>query len=474
MIAVIVWLAAGAGAQEWTRFRGPNGSGVGKAENLPVKWTEKDYNWRVTLPGIGHSSPVLWGDRIFITSGDRKTAQRSVLCLKTSDGSVLWQRDYPSKPYSMNDANSYASSTPAVDGEGVYVLFGTPQEVTLLALTHEGKDLWQRNLGPNKGEHGGGTSPIVFEELVILSGCPGDYKCSFLAVNRKTGKTVWEIERHDDAVDYRASYATPFVYQPEGGSPQIVFSDNWSRGLTSVDPKTSQVLWQARNALPGRCVGSPILASGLIVAACGGTEAPVQAVAVAPPALKTAEAKGADAKGAEARIVEAKVAWTCTKATPYVPTPIAKGDLVLSLSATVSTACRARATSSSSRRRTNSSFWAATRSASRATRRPLLPAAFSICAPFPTSFRSAVKNSRKPAPYRRRDFDRTDPPEAFGPPRPPRPPCPPAPPVLLIRSAVGNPRWECGIKWHWRHSLLGGARRRRHNLFRHPLREGWA
>jgi outer membrane protein assembly factor BamB len=307
----LAWpLAVQAAEAEWTRFRGPNGSGVGQAGDLPAQWTEKDYNWRVTLPGVGHSSPVVWGDRIFLTSGDRKSAKRFVLCLKASDGSGIWQRDFESKRHSINEANSFASSTPAVDAERVYLYWTTPDEITLLALTHDGKDVWRRDLGRYESEHGGGTSPIIFEELVVLNnGQTG--KCSLLAVDRKTGKTAWEIERHGEDVDGRPAYSVPLVYQPDGGTPQILFSDNWARGITSVDPKTGQVLWQARGVLSERCVSSPILVGGLIVASCG-SDVPAQVTAVRPPA------NGAGAKAA----------WTCDKSPPYVPTPVAKDDLL--------------------------------------------------------------------------------------------------------------------------------------------------
>jgi len=328
ILALALSLGSQAACAEWTRFRGPNGSGVGQAEKLPAKWTEKDYNWRVALPGVGHSSPVLWGDRIFLTSGDRKTAKRFVLCLKTSDGSTLWQREFESKRHDMNEANSYGTSTPAVDEERVYLYWTTPDEITLLALTHEGKDVWRRNLGHYEGEHGSGTSPIVFEELVILNNNQAS-KCSLLAVDRKTGKTAWEIERHGDDVDWRGAYSTPMVYQPEGGPPQILFSDNWSRGITAVDPKTGKVAWQARGALSERSVGSPILASGLIVATCG-SDVPAQVTAVRPPSRVEAASSRSDTKRQDAASTgaEAKVAWTYAKSPPYVPTPVAKDDLV--------------------------------------------------------------------------------------------------------------------------------------------------
>ncbi|MBM4038010.1 MAG: hypothetical protein FJ290_05800 [Planctomycetes bacterium] len=311
-ICLFLALAAAAetrAAEGWTRFRGPNGSGIAEAADLPVQWAEKDYKWRVKLPGVGHSSPVIWGDKLFLTSGDPKTARRFVLCLKTSDGSTLWQREYESKKHEMNESNSYGTSTPAVDGERVYAYWTTPDEVTLLALTHDGKDSWRRGFGPFASEHGGGTSPIVFEDLVIVSH-DTESKSSLFALNRTTGETVWEIKRPKTDVENRASYSTPMVYQPEGGSPQVIFTSRaW--GLTAVDPKAGKVAWELRDAFPARCVGSPILAGGLLIAACGTTE-PQQVTAVRPPSTNA----------------QAKIAYTVTKYAPYVPTPIAKDDLV--------------------------------------------------------------------------------------------------------------------------------------------------
>src|SRR5437899_868649 len=100
MIAGLLLALVGAGeAQEWTRFRGPNGSGVSAATTIPLQWTEANYNWRVKLPGNGHSSPVIWGDKIFVTCADRESAKRIILCLKSSDGSEVWRREYESKTF---------------------------------------------------------------------------------------------------------------------------------------------------------------------------------------------------------------------------------------------------------------------------------------------------------------------------------------------------------------------------------------
>jgi len=300
--------SAPSAAQNWPRFRGPNGSGIGVAAALPTKWTEKDYNWKATLPGTGHSSPVVWGDRIFVTCGENETAKRIVLCLKTSDGSVAWRRDFDSKRHPRNPDNSYASSTPAVDSDHVYVYWATPEETALLALTHDGKDAWQRKLGPFASEHGSGTSPVVLGDLVIL-GNDQEGRSSLLAFDRKSGETRWEIGRRTT----KASYATPLVVQLDGEPPQLIFTST-SHGFTSLDPATGKANWELPDTLPERCVGSPLFASGLLFASCGTGGAGRHVVAVRPGSKKT---------GAPPQI-----AYTVKKPVPYVPTPVAKDGLV--------------------------------------------------------------------------------------------------------------------------------------------------
>ena len=97
-----------ASAQEWTRFRGPNGTGESEAKTVPGSWTDQDYNWVAELPGIGHGSPVIWKDKIFLLSADRKTAARHVLCLNSKDGKIVWQRDFPGVPHHLHARSSFA------------------------------------------------------------------------------------------------------------------------------------------------------------------------------------------------------------------------------------------------------------------------------------------------------------------------------------------------------------------------------
>src|SRR5215831_7483918 len=120
--------------QEWTRFRGPNGSGTGQAKMLPAKLTEADLAWKASLPGSGYSSPVLWGERVFVTCTGDKAGGISMICLNANDGKEVWARDFALTAFPKHALNSFASSTPTVDGERVYVVWNEPDHYVLTAL----------------------------------------------------------------------------------------------------------------------------------------------------------------------------------------------------------------------------------------------------------------------------------------------------------------------------------------------------
>ena len=134
-------------AQEWTRFRGLNGSGISDAKTVPVQWTESDYNWIVSLPGDGHSSPVAWDGRVFVTSADEEQAVRYLLCIDGADGAVIWRRKFEFAKYKHHKNNSSASGTPTVDADHVYVLWQARTESPLVALDHDGNEAWRYDLG---------------------------------------------------------------------------------------------------------------------------------------------------------------------------------------------------------------------------------------------------------------------------------------------------------------------------------------
>ena len=325
LAAALCPCAAGAQAGragQWGRFRGPNGAGISTATTIPATWTDKDYNWKVPLGGTGHSSPVVCGGRIFAMAGDSGTARRTVVCLDAASGKVLWRKHYASKTFRQHRDNSYASATPAADAAGVVVTWTTPKEVVLLALDRDGRDLWRRDLGPHVGIHGGGSSPIIVGDLVVLANEQADPKAlpfvyigpnapkvagkSFLiAVDRKTGRTRWKIDRKSS----QAAYSTPCVRRAADGRAEIVFSST-SHGITAVDAASGKITWSAATVFKERCVASPVVAPGLVLAGDGrGSRGRV---------LVAARPGAADG--------EAAVAYQLDQPVPLVPTPVVRDN----------------------------------------------------------------------------------------------------------------------------------------------------
>jgi outer membrane protein assembly factor BamB len=287
-------------AQEWPRFRGPNGSGISTAKTIPTSWTEKDYNWKLPLAGAGHSSPVLWGDRIFLTTGDAQTRQTSLVAVSATSGRVQWEKSAPFKPYHKNSNNTFASASPTVDEHRVFVCWTSPESCTVMALSHEGQLIWERDLGPFASQHGGGASPIVYQNKVIL-GKEQDGEGFLIALEAGTGKALWQVPRQSK----EAVYATPCVYEPTDGPPALIFNSH-AYGISAVDPGTGKELWAAPDVFDKRVVSSPVLAAGLILGSCGSGGGGNYLVAVRP---------GLGAKKAE-------VAYKVRQSAPYVPTSV--------------------------------------------------------------------------------------------------------------------------------------------------------
>lgn len=318
LLAFVVF-ATQLSAQEWTRFRGPNGTGVARSASVPLKWSEKDYNWKADLPGIGHSSPVLWGDKIFLLSADPESATRYVLCYDTKSGQQNWMRTFKSKTHHLHVRSSFASSTPAVDADRVYVAWSTPEETLLKAFDHAGEDVWSLDLGRWQSMHGFGTSPIVYQDLVILHNSqqadqldPGEKpgESSMMAFDRVTGKQQWQTPLRSAVV----CYSVPFIYQPpNGGEPELVCTST-GNGMFSLNPLTGKENWSLNELFKMRTVASPILAGGLIFGSTGsGSYSGNYVVAVRPG--KTPEL---------AYELSSKSKFKA----PYVPCYLAKDDMI--------------------------------------------------------------------------------------------------------------------------------------------------
>jgi len=315
LVAFIILLASVSQGQEWTRYRGPNGQGISHAKSIPVKWAEKDYNWKVKLPGGGHSSPVLWGDKVFVTSAEEKAGRSFLLALRVSDGKILWQKQYSLTTYRMNPRNSYAAATPVVDADHVYALWPTPKETILVALDHDGGEIWQRTFGGVHCQHGAGSSPIVFDDIVVFTheheDSSKDARSAWIAIDRKTGRTRWELERQTSP---KTSYSTPCVYSPPTGERQLIFTSR-AHGITSVNPRTGTVVWEAKSVFPARVVSSPVIATGLLIGSCGNGSSGKCLVAVNP--------------GKTDKSTQPTEAYKIDNSSmPYVPTSLAKAGLL--------------------------------------------------------------------------------------------------------------------------------------------------
>lgn len=251
-------------AGNWDRFRGPNGAGQSDDSNIPTKWEEKDFLWKLPLSAVGHSSPVIWGGRLFITSADRKNGAQIISALDGKTGARLWEKRFDAGEYHMNSLNSYASSTPSVDAAHLYPMWLKDGHVILLALTHDGNEVWRRDIGPFEETHGFGKSPIVAGDLVIVAN-DSQAESAIIAVDRKSGAIRWRLDRPAGIT----AFATPCLLDP-GAKEKTLLAASTASGLTAIDAKTGKVIWQGLSeALTQRCVASPIVAGGMVLVSCG-------------------------------------------------------------------------------------------------------------------------------------------------------------------------------------------------------------
>jgi len=302
---VTLLLPATAGADDWPRFRGPQGSGIATAAGAPVEWTVKDIAWETLLPGVGHSSPVVHANLLFVTSANEDGTSRQLICLNAANGEILWTEVLTLKSDTLHAKNSHASGTPVLSDDKVIATFADDDRFVIAAYRFDGTLAWNQDLGPFESQHGHGASPIAWRNLVIV---PNDQDGeSFLAaLDVSSGEVVWKSKRPSKD----ASYSTPFVLESDGKAPQLIASCN-AMGVTSLDPATGTLNWQS-GPLPQRTVGSPVLAGNVILQSCGQGGRGTLLVGVDP-------FTASDDK---------RVVFEETKLLPYVPTPIARDGYV--------------------------------------------------------------------------------------------------------------------------------------------------
>ncbi len=293
-------------AQEWTRFRGPNGEGVSDAKGIPLTWTEKDFRWRVKIPGENHCQPVIWGDKIFLTSALDQGRERLLVCLRKEDGKELWVKKSPQETHRKHKFNSFSSGSAVVDQERVYAAWADPKRYVVKAWDHSGKEIWSQDLGPFNSEHGHGSSPILYDGKLIVANDQID-DGFIIALDARTGKAVWKCPRRGCP---KAAFGTPCILEKPGSPPQILTSST-AHGLSGIDARTGALLWEAR-VFEMRIVSSPVVAGDLVIGTSGVGGGPTLLAAVR--------------LGGKGDVTATHLAYRIERTAPYVPTPLIVGD----------------------------------------------------------------------------------------------------------------------------------------------------
>ncbi len=316
---------------DWPGWRG-DGRGISPEKDLPWQWSEKEgVKWKTPIPGAGHSSPIVWGHRVFVSTAvaqdpnvqtfrggvymggnsakpDESEYAYRVICLDTGGGNVLWSKDVARQlPKTRRHIkNTYASETPVTDGQYVFVSFGP---VGLYAVDFEGKVVWQRDLGPMPRQRGWGTasSPVLFRNTVIVN-CDSDGDSYIAAFDKTNGEPVWRAERKEGA-----SWGTPFLFEAEGRTTIVT---NASRCMRGYEAATGKLLWEcARGSMI--TVPSPVATQGLVFLSSGHDTFPPQPIIAVRP-----EAAG-NITPALGQSQSAGVAWSYRAGGPYVTSPLA-------------------------------------------------------------------------------------------------------------------------------------------------------
>ena len=260
-------------AENWPQWRGPTGTGVSSEKNLPLHWsTNQNVRWKKDLPAKGNSTPVIWGERIFVTQAVE--GQRSIFCFDRQDGRLRWQQGVPyAEKEVTHDTNPYNSSSPVTDGERVVAWFGS---AGLYCYDLDGKELWHQDLGRQRHIWGWGSSPVLVGDLCLLNFGPGEP--SFLvAMDKKTGREVWRVNAPDadsgekkpgqEKAVWAGSWSTPLLARI-GGQEQLILT--WPRTVTALDPKSGRERWSCAGLNP-LVYTSPLFDPGKeIVVAMGG------------------------------------------------------------------------------------------------------------------------------------------------------------------------------------------------------------
>jgi outer membrane protein assembly factor BamB len=315
------------GAENWPGWRGPRGDGTSREKQAPVKWSVTDnIAWKVAIQGKGHSSPVIWGDKVFLIACLPEKEERVLMCLDRRNGKTLWQNTILKTPLeTLHRLNSRASGTPVTDGKLVYVTVMkvdnrkipapnvgstrliTPGTIFVAAYDMAGNKKWTVEVGEFISAHGFNACPILYRDLVIING-DHDGNAYLAALDRQTGKLRWKIDRKNKT----RSYATPII-RTIGGREQMILCG--SKSVASYDPANGKQHWTIDG--PTEQFVASMVYNGKYVFVTGGF--PERHILAIRP-----EGRG--------NVTETHIAWRTKRGAAYVPSPIVVGPYFLIVS----------------------------------------------------------------------------------------------------------------------------------------------
>ena len=306
-----------AAAEDWPQWRGPRGDGSSVETEVPTIWdgeSGENIIWKTAIPGAGYSSPVLIGDSIFLTSCEESTNRRLLHRLDRRDGNRLWTREVIQSPLEgMHKLNSRASGTPIADRKHVYVTFfqtddtsgerGEPGEMIVACYDHSGKRIWLVTVGAFSSIHGYCTSPVLFEDLLLVNG-DHDGESYLAALDKSTGDLIWKTPR----VHQTRSYVTPLLREVDGNMQAVMTG---SKRVAGFDPRTGKRLWWIEGPTEQYVASMVHDENGFYLTAGFPT---YHVMSIRP--------------GGKGDVTDTHVNWHVTEAKSYVPSPVVTGDLL--------------------------------------------------------------------------------------------------------------------------------------------------
>ena len=288
-------------AADWPQFRGPSGQGTSDEQGLPLSWSEtSNVRWKISIPGKGWSSPVVKGDLVWLTTATEEGKSLRAIAIDRNTGAIIQNVEiFRLKSAKLaNNKNSFASPTPVIEGDRIYLHFGA---FGTACITQAGEIIWKTRLEYDNGQHGTGGSPIIYDDLLIVS-CDGNDVQFVVALDKATGKVRWKKAREG----YQA-YTTPLIVSlPDGDQ---VISPGAFRAIV-YEPRTGKEIWHVKYGEGFSNVPRPVFGHGLVFICTGFQQASL--LAVKP-----------DGRG---DITKSKVEWRLDRAVPLTPSPLLVGD----------------------------------------------------------------------------------------------------------------------------------------------------